>query len=220
MALESGSLHRRARPRRAGAVLGRPARRRHSRRPSRQTALRTRSSASASGSRAPTSRSRRRTTALRPHERAFDDQRARVERALARCDTSTSHTTLTSCSLDRGNELHHRAGNRFLEGCSLVGAVSCDARTRPSLLADAPGRSCGTGARDGDQRRAAIPRSAGRAAAAAGTAPGAAVRPASGPATTSEAGPSRLGAARLGTDEHGVLIADPDGHEHRLLPSR
>ena len=26
-----------------------------------------------------------------------------------------------------------------------------------------------------------------------------------------------LGAARRGTDEHGVLIADPDGHEHRLL---
>jgi hypothetical protein len=29
-----------------------------------------------------------------------------------------------------------------------------------------------------------------------------------------------LGAAGLGTDEHGVLIADSDGHEHRVLLTR
>lgn len=128
-----------------------------------------------------------------------------------------------------GNELCIiEPGNRFLEGCGLVGAVSCDGSHAAGLFwRDALGWPLVWD--EGEETAIQSPRGGPKISWG-----GPPLLPKHGTRRwrfdlASEAGNDveseaarlvGLGAARLGTDEHGVLIADPDGHEHRLLPSR
>lgn len=165
---------------------------------------------------------------------SFDDQRARVERALALGAThldigqgdDVEHVVLAD---PEGNELCIiEPGNRFLEGCGLVGAVSCDGSHAAGLFwRDALGWPLVWD--EGEETAIQSPRGGPKISWG-----GPPLLPKHGTRRwrfdlASEAGNDveseaarlvGLGAARLGTDEHGVLIADPDGHEHRLLPSR
>ena len=164
---------------------------------------------------------------------SIHDQRARVERAVALGAThldigqgdDAEHVVLAD---PEGNELCViEPGNKFLDGCGLVGAVSCDGSHAVGLFwRDALGWPLVWD--EGEETAIQSPR--GGPKISWGGPPllpkNGATRwrfdlvPTAGSDVESEvARLVALGAVQLGTGEHGVLIADPDDHEHRLLPT-
>ena len=162
-----------------------------------------------------------------------EDQRARVERALSLGAThldigqgdDAEHVVLAD---PEGNELCViEPGNRFLAGCGLVGAVSCDGSHAVgefwSAALDWP-----LVWDEGEETAVQSPHGGPKI-----TWGGPPLLPKHGttrwrldlaPADGADAESEvarlvALGAARLGTGAHGVVIADPDGHEHRVLPA-
>lgn len=160
-----------------------------------------------------------------------DDQLARVERALALGAThhdvgqgdDATHVVLAD---PEGNELCViEPGNRFLAGCGLVGAVSCDGSHAVGEFWSA--------ALDwplvwDEGEETAVQSPAGGPKITWGGPPLLPKHgrtrwrfdlvPTDGADAESEAARLvALGGIRLGTDEHGVVVADPDTHEHRIL---
>jgi hypothetical protein len=165
---------------------------------------------------------------------SIQDQRAHVERAVAlgatRIDIGQGADAVHVVLVDpEGNELCViEPGNRFLDGCGLVGAVSCDGSHAVGLFwRDALGWPLVWD--EGEET--AIQSPLGGPKFSWGGPPLLPKQgttrwrfdlvPTAGSDVESEvARLVALGAEGLGTDEYGVLIADPDGHEHRLLHTR
>ncbi len=159
------------------------------------------------------------------------DQGARVERALALGGShldigqgdDAEHVVLAD---PEGNELCViEPGNRFLAGCGLVGAVSCDGSYGVGLFwRDALGWPLVWD--EGEETAVQSPRGGPKI-----TWGGPPLLPKHGrtrwrfdlapsPGSDVESEVARLvglGGSRLGTDAHGTLVADPDNHEHRIV---
>jgi hypothetical protein len=162
-----------------------------------------------------------------------EDQRERVERAISlgavHLDVGQGDDAEHEVLADlEGNELCIiEPGNNFLAGCGLVGAVSCDGSHAVGEFWSA---ALGWPLVWDEGEETAVQSPRGGPKISWGGPP---LLPKHGvtrwrfdlaptPGDDVETEVARLvglGASRLGTDANGVLVADPDGHEHRVLPA-